>query len=1125
MARNAAAQTTPKSAAYSSAVLNIDDIPVRNGPPVFLENSSACSPPPQHLSSSGNSRHGEANRKFAFLKRGSRKEPTALNRMIKQGKMTRVAPAAASNMQQQQQQQQHKGHDSAVAAYAAVVGGTDDIRDFADAAPPPSSDPKPRGQSSGCRAIEKRQKSHEKKQHFQQYHERQRKQQQEQEEDHQRQQEDTIVEVHVDGNSPSFDEGGLLSSQKQHQPQVISWQPSRQQSAAAMDAVRGFEELEDVLREANSDNYGSENEERSHSVVGNDSTAGSGSANTAAGEQGFEMKEQHEDVTGVSVPAAAVEVQELDARGFYEHRQHTKIRHQRNHHNDDVILKENFNTNDDDGGGGGGDNDDGKDVHSHDQKPNCGGSGPSSAEVADTITDVAAAAANIIACPKRSFSEHAANDVDFFLEKDFQCDAFLREENHHHQQHQQRKYSGGRSYGEAEGGCGIQNRSSRCFDQGANCVVEDISSGVSGDEVDDNFDAFEPHECSQAAFDTKVASFRCKGEAGRGQQRRESNIPALPAEVDGDLCEIGEGDDEGRKLHGTDQYQSKRTFRNDGNNDVDVDGRRQNGATSDRLPQSDLVRRVFMGGAQGEDEGDKRRSIWKGGRGRGRGGRSFVGRQSNSRHHGWHQQPSIAGLDKEQQGFVAELTAAAEEAENAATARAEILAVEVAAAKQQRRKIKEVKQQQDALLRDALKKRDEVKKWSEDERAAVKAWCKQQKVLVERDRQNAQRKAEALVDGTAPSTRAERAEIEALRATVAKLELDKQQQAKAARASEGRLRQKLRLAHDQVRELQDQCHLLESRHAMWLQQPRGNDGGVRCSAGSTGVAGAETVQGRGANRNGGIGTKAQQQRQQKLWRQRNQAQPSLMPKRSNTQMRPLQHEDSNADGCGSVDDTDDAGEFDGTGDYFDLYAQANDEQTAYDNGGRRRKAEANSEYGGDYDEEWHQNKTTQRGGVIDDFVAGVANNGGKDGSDNEEMVDNKGRVAAVAAGADTRRVFDEKGSIFKMPIALHSSGGNTQCNRGSGIEQRHRRNGVESGITTYSGDRGGVENYEKVEQQYMDGTAVTWYANGTKKQKFLDGNMVVSFRNGDVKKTLPCGIVTYFYASAKVRRLFSHAPT
>ena len=36
----------------------------------------------------------------------------------------------------------------------------------------------------------------------------------------------------------SFDEGGLLSSQKQHQPQVIT--ASRQQSAA-MDAVRGFE--------------------------------------------------------------------------------------------------------------------------------------------------------------------------------------------------------------------------------------------------------------------------------------------------------------------------------------------------------------------------------------------------------------------------------------------------------------------------------------------------------------------------------------------------------------------------------------------------------------------------------------------------------------------------------------------------------------------------------------------------------------------------------------------------------------------------------------------------------------------------------------------------------------------
>ena len=643
-----------------------------------------------------------------------------------------------------------------------------------------------------------------------------------------------------------------------------------------------------MLREANSDNYGSENEERSHSVVGNDSTAGSGSANTAAGEQGFEMKEQHEDVTGVSVPAAAVAVQELGARGFYEHRQHTKIRHQRNHHNDDVILKENFNTNDDDGDGGGGDNDDGKDVHSHDQKPNCGGSGPSSAEVADTITDVAAAAANIIACPKRSFSEHAANDVDFFLEKDFQCDAFLREENHHHQQQQQRKYSGGRSYGEAEGGCGIQNRSSRCFDQGANCVVEDISSGVSGDEVDDNFDAFEPHECSQAAFDTKVASFRCKGEAGRGQQRRESNIPALPAEVDGDLCEIGEGDDEGRKLHGTDQYQSKRTFRNDSNNDVDVDGRRQNGATSDRLPQSDLVRRVFMGGAQGEDEGDKRRSIWKGGRGRGRGGRSFVGRQSNSRHHGWHQQPSIAGLDKEQQGFVAELTAAAEEAENAATARAEILAVEVAAAKQQRRKIKDVKQQQAALLRDALKKRDEVK-WSEDERAAVKAWCKQQKVLVERDRQNAQRKAEALVDGTAPSTRAERARsrrCERRWPSSSSTNSSRRRPRVRARATPAKAASGTRPGEGTAGPVSP----LESRHAMWLQQPKGNDGGVRCSAGSTGVTGENSPR-TGANRNGGIGTKAQQQRQQKLWRQRNQAQPSLMPKRSN-QMRPLQHEDA-----------------------------------------------------------------------------------------------------------------------------------------------------------------------------------------------------------------------------------------
>ena len=79
------------------------------------------------------------------------------------------------------------------------------------------------------------------------------------------------------------------------------------------------------------------------------------------------------------------------------------------------------------------------------------------------------------------------------------------------------------------------------------------------------------------------------------------------------------------------------------------------------------------------------------------------------------------------------------------------------------------KAQQDKLLAEIRQKREEVSAWAVAEKAAVERWCAQQRAAISKERRAAQRAAQGSTNQ--PASRKERAEIEALKATIEKMKI------------------------------------------------------------------------------------------------------------------------------------------------------------------------------------------------------------------------------------------------------------------------------------------------------------------------------------------------------------------
>eukprot|EP01034_Spumella_vulgaris_P023081 gene23081-29274_t len=99
-----------------------------------------------------------------------------------------------------------------------------------------------------------------------------------------------------------------------------------------------------------------------------------------------------------------------------------------------------------------------------------------------------------------------------------------------------------------------------------------------------------------------------------------------------------------------------------------------------------------------------------------------------------------------------------------------------------------LRKQSEAALKEVVQQKEETQKWAAEERQRVTLWCDQQKAIVAKERKAAAKQAhDARIHANVVPIRKEKAEIEALTATVEKMRVDHDTAQKKFKVSEHRL--------------------------------------------------------------------------------------------------------------------------------------------------------------------------------------------------------------------------------------------------------------------------------------------------------------------------------------------------
>ena len=144
------------------------------------------------------------------------------------------------------------------------------------------------------------------------------------------------------------------------------------------------------------------------------------------------------------------------------------------------------------------------------------------------------------------------------------------------------------------------------------------------------------------------------------------------------------------------------------------------------------------------------------------------------------------------------------------TEKAKELEAELATYTKENATLKKLRKEQESLL---TEKRAEVHKWALDERQKTEIWCEEQKQAAARERSTSAKVARdnrlALSATGAQGVRKERAEVEALQATLEKLKIDADAKDKKSKMNEKRLQQLAKDHSANAEELQQQLASLE----------------------------------------------------------------------------------------------------------------------------------------------------------------------------------------------------------------------------------------------------------------------------------------------------------------------------
>ena len=151
------------------------------------------------------------------------------------------------------------------------------------------------------------------------------------------------------------------------------------------------------------------------------------------------------------------------------------------------------------------------------------------------------------------------------------------------------------------------------------------------------------------------------------------------------------------------------------------------------------------------------------------------------------------------------------------TEKAKELEAELITYKQENATLKKLRKEQESLV---SAKRTEVHRWAAEERQKTESWCEEQKQAAARERSSAAKVARdnrlALSGTGGAGVRKERAEVEALQATLEKLKIDHDVKERKAKTNERRLQQLVKDNSAHAEDLQQQLLALEqSRHSVF----------------------------------------------------------------------------------------------------------------------------------------------------------------------------------------------------------------------------------------------------------------------------------------------------------------------
>jgi hypothetical protein len=149
------------------------------------------------------------------------------------------------------------------------------------------------------------------------------------------------------------------------------------------------------------------------------------------------------------------------------------------------------------------------------------------------------------------------------------------------------------------------------------------------------------------------------------------------------------------------------------------------------------------------------------------------------------------------------------------------------------------------------RRREEVRKWGESERAAVEGWCEEQRAEALRERRQASKQAQLLrARARSEGSASEKKLSAALREELEQQRVNAEQDRKRARATEKRYQQQVKVQTDRLAQLEEQVRTLEKERMellMGAPPPRlGNKGrakSVRNSEGSSAAASTQVREG------------------------------------------------------------------------------------------------------------------------------------------------------------------------------------------------------------------------------------------------------------------------------------------